>query len=235
MRKKGFTISEIIIALCIIGVVASLTTPQLINNYRKKIFSTSLATAVSDFEKAMTTLIQKDNLVNLKQSDAWKFIIDDDDKDKFTSEINKVFSSKLTDNPIGCKKLNSNEDYDFYQNEDYTFNPNKAITLKSKKGIDYLINSTQNVDLKKEYDALLNGSNYLEQVAVIYIDTNGFGTKPDILGRDIFIFDLSVDGHLYPYGGDDYDFYHGKKDVKCIEDSKFCAEHLLKNGYNMDY
>ncbi len=225
MRKKGFTISEIIIALCIIGVVASLTTPQLINNYRKKIFSTSLATAVSDFEKAMTTLIQKDNLVNLKQSDAWKYI-DDDDKNKFTSEINKVFSSKFVDNnPIGCEKLNSNEDYTF---------PNKAITLKSKKGIDYLI-SKQNKGLREESKALLNGSNYLEQIAVIYIDTNGFGTKPDILGRDIFRFDLSVDGHLYPYGGNDYDFYHGEIEGDCKKDGEFCAEHLLKNGYNMDY
>jgi hypothetical protein len=120
-------------------------------------------------------------------------------------------------------------------NKDYEFKLNQAITLKSKIVIDYLI-SKQNGELQEESKALLKGSNYLEQIAEIYIDTNGFGTKPDILGRDIFRFDLSVDGHLYPYGGDDYDFYHEKKiDGNCPEDSEFCAEHLLKNGYNMDY
>ncbi|MBO5739078.1 type II secretion system protein [bacterium] len=226
MRKKGFTISEIIIALCIIGVVASLTTPQLINNYRKKIFSTSLATAVSDFEKAMTTLIQKDNLINLKQN-----IVDEDgeiDEDKFINEINKVMYSTQIENPVVYKQLNNNETKKFPPTD-------KAITLKSKKGIDYYICFEQDADLKSESEALLNGSNYLEQVAEIYIDTNGFGTKPDIKGRDIFRFDLSVDGHLYPYGGNDYDFYHGEIKGDYKEDGDFCAEYLLKNGYNMDY
>ena len=36
--KKGFTLSEVLIALSIIGVVAALTVPQVINNYNEKAF-----------------------------------------------------------------------------------------------------------------------------------------------------------------------------------------------------
>ena len=34
--KKGFTLAEVLITLGIIGVVAALTLPSLITNYRKK-------------------------------------------------------------------------------------------------------------------------------------------------------------------------------------------------------
>src|SRR5574344_568299 len=39
-----------------------------------------------------------------------------------------------------------------------------------------------------------------------FIDINGF-KKPNTKGRDIFIFDLSDDGKLYPSGGKDYSLY----------------------------
>lgn len=34
--KKAFTLAEVLITLGIIGVVAALTIPTLVNNYRKK-------------------------------------------------------------------------------------------------------------------------------------------------------------------------------------------------------
>lgn len=40
--KNAFTLAEVLITLGIIGVVAALTIPTLVNNYRKKQFETGL-------------------------------------------------------------------------------------------------------------------------------------------------------------------------------------------------
>lgn len=40
--KKAFTLSEVLITLGIIGVVAALTIPSVVNNYKKQQFRTGL-------------------------------------------------------------------------------------------------------------------------------------------------------------------------------------------------
>ena len=60
MKKYGFTIAESIITMAIIGVVAALTIPPLTTNYRKQAYTCTLSAAVSNFEKAMSTLILKE-------------------------------------------------------------------------------------------------------------------------------------------------------------------------------
>lgn len=40
--KTGFTLSEVLITLGIIGVVAALTIPSVVNNYKKQQFRTGL-------------------------------------------------------------------------------------------------------------------------------------------------------------------------------------------------
>lgn len=42
MNKKGFTLAEVLITLGIVGIVAAMTIPNLIGNYRKKIIETRL-------------------------------------------------------------------------------------------------------------------------------------------------------------------------------------------------
>ncbi len=42
-KNLGFTLAEVLITLAIIGVVAALTIPTLVNNYQKKVWATTLA------------------------------------------------------------------------------------------------------------------------------------------------------------------------------------------------
>ena len=92
---------------------------------------------------------------------------------------------------------------------------------------------------KNELEALQNNSNYTNQAATVYIDTNG-SASPNVYGRDLFSFDLGVDGRLYPFGGHDYNFYHGVSSTNLEEGCKngngaFCAAYLMNNNYEMDY
>ena len=61
-------------------------------------------------------------------------------------------------------------------------------------------------------------------------------------GRDLFSYDLSVDGKLYADGSANFNFFRevaSAPDVEqeCVTNRNglYCAEYLAKNGYKMDY
>lgn len=60
MNKKGFTLAEILITLGIIGIVAAMTLPSLISNYRKRVAETRIKRAYSLLNQAMLYAV-KDN------------------------------------------------------------------------------------------------------------------------------------------------------------------------------
>ena len=51
--QKGFTLAEVLITLGIIGVVAALTIPSLVNQYKKQVYYTQFRKAASQLEQAL--------------------------------------------------------------------------------------------------------------------------------------------------------------------------------------
>ena len=51
-KKFAFTLSEILVAMAIIGVISALTVPTLLNNYQTKALSLELRKTVNDIESA---------------------------------------------------------------------------------------------------------------------------------------------------------------------------------------
>ena len=51
--KKGFTLAEVLITLGIIGVVAAMTIPSLLQNHRKKVVETKLKKFYSTINEAV--------------------------------------------------------------------------------------------------------------------------------------------------------------------------------------
>ena len=58
-RKSGFTLAEVLITLGIIGVVAAMTLPSLVNNYKEKELATQVKKTFSNIQNA-ALLAQKD-------------------------------------------------------------------------------------------------------------------------------------------------------------------------------
>ena len=53
MRRVAFTLAEVLITLAIIGIIAALTIPNLIQSYKKKVASTRLKTFYSTMQQAI--------------------------------------------------------------------------------------------------------------------------------------------------------------------------------------
>ena len=95
MRKQGFTIVGVLLTLGVIGIIAALTIPSLSSDYQKKVIGAALATAVSNFENAITTMIADECVKDLFATEAWRAIKEEGElKSSSTIDvINALFHS----------------------------------------------------------------------------------------------------------------------------------------------
>lgn len=234
MKKKAFTIAEILITLGIIGVVAALTLPLLTEDSQKKVYANKLSAAVSDFENAMTTMLEKEGKDMLQLTPAWT--------GSFLTELNKTMPHKTSKiGALARKNLNKSNGNAFPSDNNF----------RNHKGAIFSVVITEkykSLGTIKESVAMANGCTITSIAADVYIDVNG-ESKPNIWGRDTFRYVLSNDGHLYPYGGKDWTIYSNivngstteykstTPKTQCVDNKNgdYCAAYLANNGYKMDY
>ena len=212
MKRNGYTIAEILITLTIIGVVAMLTIPTLVSNYRKRVYTTTLSTAIANFENALTTTIMKNNVDNLFLVRAWQ-----NGGNELLSNLNIAYSKASFDE------------------EENSYN----IVMKNGTVYNFTIQTSDPNSLPEERIMEL-GTNLRENAGDLTIDING-KSKPNSLGRDTFNFIIGSDGRLYPIGGKDWSIYNDKPiatlKTECIYNNNmdFCGAYLIENGYRMNY
>lgn len=71
MNKRGFTLTEVLITLGIIGVIAALTIPALVQSGQNEANAAKLSVVVSTLENALTTMIAREGAPNLYGTKAW--------------------------------------------------------------------------------------------------------------------------------------------------------------------
>lgn len=243
MKKFGFTIAETLVVLGVIGTIAMLIMPTFIANQRKQIYAQTLQIAITNFNTAMTNLIIKEGVDDLSETTAWTNI-NNGTLDNSNEDDAKTFIANLN-NTLKLTKYSTDE---FSSYLPLSENPNEnvdigdPIRLFTKNGIEYKIEiNRRNLRTISDEEALEENVNYTEQAATVYIDING-EAAPNIMGRDLFQFDLGVDGILYAYGDFNYSNYHNNINFKtpetgCLNDrnGSYCAAYLIENNYNMDY
>jgi len=67
-KKKAFTLAEVLITLGVIGVVAAMTMPSLIANYKKKVWVNQLKKTVSTLEQGFRMVLAEDGADSLYYS-----------------------------------------------------------------------------------------------------------------------------------------------------------------------
>ncbi len=250
MKKFGYTLAETLITFTIIGIVTAMTIPSLVKSHSRQVYASTLSTAVTDFETAMSVMIMNEGVVNLAETAAWKeldpgqylYFPDMENTGKFVGNISQTFNVAYYDN----NSLNyyeganiKNLDGEIVELDEST------IVIVGKNGVAYHIGAQDNKGRPfkfTEEEIYAKGGTLVELLADVTIDVNG-KRKPNIYGRDIFVFKLDPKGKLYPYGGIDYAVYVDDMDTRwqkdCADTSTStgysCTARVIENGYKMDY
>ena len=173
----AFTLAEVLITLGIIGVVAALTIPVLVENHRAAEFRTRLNTAYSLIGQAMERM-RADDLSTLP---------DDYTAKLFVYSFSKYF--ELGDEIITSSPTQKQYNYKTYNN---------------KVAIDYPILDDGMFGLKNGMYIFIEnpGMSLFGFKIGIFVDINGPQKNPNLLGHDLFAFQLLNDGFLKPMGSD---------------------------------
>ena len=216
-KKAAFTLAEVLITLGIIGVVAAMTMPSLIQNYQEKATVTKLKKCYSLVSQAYVSILNDEGGSDTLQAG--------DDLEMMEKFGKYLKYQKTCGRNKGCfpnvtyKSVTGNG---YSKWEDDTSDRSRAIL-------------TDGTLIMFNKSAMWGGNegNYL--YAQIYVDINGF-KGPNQLGRDFFYFYINPE-KIVPAGA--------KALEEKNEDQKFTKNCIQQNGYacaawviyneNMDY
>ena len=197
MKKFAFTLAEVLITLGIIGVVAAITLPAVINNSRNKQLEAGLKRAYSVTSQAL----------DLYQAETGE---------RYTLEN----AEKYTLKPILMKYLKTVEDCGFgveninescipnTGNPGYDPDNNKAkASYKTYNGKEVNMNFFDDGQFVMNDGSLVLLENEIAARVFISIDVNGYNKKPNRLGHDLFMFHIDDKGKLLPMGASGTAYY----------------------------
>ena len=198
-RKSAFTLAEVLITLGVIGVVAALTLPTLVQNYKEKILINKIKRTYSNIQNAII-MAQKenesigDNSVLFNASDG---VV------KVTENFAKYFSGAKV-----CKTKKECPNY--YYNIEYAnpyYNSNGETTVWNSSlpkiilndGSVIVINSLNNGCESHRFDTYYDENGQPTQFKVdqyfcasLFFDVNG-STLPNKFGQDVFYIQVFKD------------------------------------------
>lgn len=166
MKKKAFTLAEVLITIGIIGVVSAITIPALINDYQKRSTATKLKNEFARITQAVRLAEEEHG-----ELAGWDFDIEGgvtqaDLFDKYLAPFIKCSKQNVDGSTLKYYRINGND-------LNYTFQHVNDTVFTTLSGVQYIVYN----DATK-YDSLKKFS--------VFIDLNGYNTLPNRFGRDLF-------------------------------------------------
>lgn len=234
MRKKGFTLAEVLITLAIIGVVAALATPALNSSTQKAKVGPSIRKMMSTLENA------NEHILSDNESDSLNSIFGVETEDYLEAlskyakgTIEDKTQKEITPTPTNIK--GQAQEAPFSDN-DLTY---KIYTFAAGDAIAITLYPREN----------FAGGSYKGNIANFWYDMNGFDTKPNKAGKDEFLFRIDDNGSVYPDGGktqkalqpnraEDNLWWgngRGSCNEKEVQFGLFCGASVVDNNYKVIY
>lgn len=223
MKKFGFTLTEVMITVGIIGVIAALTIPNLVANYQKNLFATSLHRVYNDLDSAIQKYMADQHVDDLRESDMYN-----------NSEALRRFITSTFDVAMDCGTRYYNPDASkncFAPNYGYIegFERANLIDFEHNANTCNMVFMTTSgaslcVDTKKQEGSSYGKGDSTEYLLGVEIDVNG-PQGPNIFGRDLFMtMHVQFDGTI--------------KDETFVSDEDTPGNffgRLLNNNWKMNY
>ena len=225
--RAAFTLAEVLITLGIIGVIAALTLPSLIQKYKNQTYVTGLQKGISILNQAFRKAMADDGVTDFGDTELYRnlsqiSISSPDYPDAAKSNLGKFLNIIKIDNDI---------DY-----IDYLNIPGEKWGPDSANYYLYLADGQRiRVELHQVY-------NQTQGYARIYLDVNG-AKLPNKWGRDWFELYLTRDGVITLDGssmnGPSYGWETGSQWMNCSTENGSggfgCAARVVDEGWKMNY
>jgi len=245
--KRGFTLTEILLTIAIVGIVGALTIPKLVSTTGDRVNGIAVGRGVelvetgmrNIFEAAQSHGVESNTLAALTLADVYgssanlgagvnlgAFIASGDNlfgyAGKFTGtqRVNGDYLANAVEYDGDSLEIRNSSVYRFLKTDIYIIVGNIGQILPAQANDKDLI------------------------IARIYIDGNG-PKAPNVLGSDIFLFGLSNSGKMVPAGysaynnnifGDDVDSFRDDCTGDISEkDGRACAGRLVHDGWHINY
>ncbi len=225
-KKFAFTLAEVLITLAIIGVVAVLTVPTLVNNYQKKLTLVRL-------QKAYNTLSNVFKLSSIENGspNTWNW---DNPQDILKNNLGKYLRvSKYYDSSDDKTPLCHEKQITSYQGYTYAWLDNSIITTPFMDS---------NYSLLTQDGICIGLNKYLQsdtstRTYRVYVDINSSINGPNIAGKDLFFFYIDEQTGAFSALGDIETYESATSKNACHRDAShgglFCAFKIMRDGWQI--
>ncbi|MBR1618443.1 type II secretion system protein [bacterium] len=220
MKKHlAFTLTELLMALTIVGVLAVLTVPILINNFQNRLFATQIKNFSAEIEQ-----FAQDQLITHKTRDLMDTDFGEPSKLLTDGHFSIVKICTADKSLKDCWKISATGKdkvtYKRLNGKTQSTWGNCAPTIVLKNGVMFCYGTMDN-NLR------------------IIVDVNG-NDKPNIDGRDLFAFYLTPKGHVVDYdyilnSGSDINTKISNCRTEKTHSPQWCYSALISNNWKMDY
>lgn len=218
--NKAFTLAEVLVTLAIIGVVAAMTVPTLMQNYQKKTYVTQIHKVYTELQQAAEQYMTDRNAVNLREAG----LTSNDALSNFVKTYFKVVtdcgSSKQPCFATSYTKISGT-------NMGQGTGQPLYVTIASGASFGFGMSST--------------GTGNNNRIAIFDVDING-QQGPNVAGRDVFILGLFNNGMVDDYGlstaPGDKDTRENLFNTNCNSSNSTwtgCFGKLLNDNWEMNY
>lgn len=261
-KKSAFTLAEVLITLGVIGVVAALTLPTLITNYKNKVYVNQLKATLSTLSTGINKLMIDSGCEgsDLMCTGLFPNKIDATYYDNLDKAVKKAFKEvkSCTNNSKECEYSVNGLNYKFHTSQSNLgvtsgssgdFNSKGMYTYILPNGVIFYIANRKCT--QTSYPTISTKLQY--RCADVAFDVNG-KKSPNIWGRDLFYYTVAQDGTFYPYGGVEFakffsgdswensNYYYLKSalnnnncDTEKSSIGYACAARIMNDGWVMKY
>lgn len=183
MKKNAFTLAEVLITLGIIGVVAAMTLPTVINNIQEKQYKSAFKKQYSVIAQALQLIFAKENILITPQEDGWI---------KMPYNVCRIGTQlKAIKSGLKCNEVLMSDEYSFDNTSALPKNNNvhwhSAGKWFDKTGKPMYLNGGDTgysiLTFMLPDGTMIN----FNAGSTVFVDVNG-EKKPNTIGKDIFYF-----------------------------------------------
>ena len=190
-KKAAFTLAEVLITLGIIGVVAALTLPTVIQNYQKQVTVTKLKKAYSCLVQVAQKSIADNGSIDFVEGD----LLNEDEVKKFFNTYWLSYFKGVDVFPDKKRPYILNGNTVFYKHiggilDDtnvYTYYSAGRIFFNTADGITYFVHIMNWINKYNDKGELISQDAAYDSEQMVFVDLNGI-KPPNTFGKDVFKF-----------------------------------------------